>query len=267
MIAAVLAVLAAAPVAVRTDDPVYLDQIGRAIEHGRLIQAHEMMGMRGRSPELLRSPAYLRILGQLALAEDNNGDAFLHYRMARDADPTDCLAWEGMGLAALRLGRNNAALTALEEATRLCTDRWQSFNALGVLADRSGNWAAGKDAYAKALGIAPDQPAVLNNVGFSYLLQRRFDEAEAVLSKAKMIAPRDERIANNLDLAVAGQGKSITAASDTQAYRLNNAGYMAYLGGNIDAARTYFTEAMKLSPSYFTRASANLEMIEHNPKP
>lgn len=267
MIVAVLAVLAAVPITVRADTPVYLDQIGRAIEHGRLIQAHEMIGMIGHPPDLLRSPAFQRILGQLALAEDNNGDAYLRYKIARDADPQDCLAWEGMGLAALRLGRNNAAQAALNQATRLCTDRWQSFDALGVLADRSGNWAAGKDAYARALRFAPDQSRILNNMGFSFLLQRRFVEAEAVLEKAKMIAPRDKRIANNLDLALAGQGKSIAVATAAQAYRLNNIGYMAYLAGNLDTARSYFTDAMKLSPSYFGRASANLEMIEHAPKP
>ena len=187
--------------------------------------------------------------------------------MARDADPSDCLAWEGMGLAALRLGRNAAALASLEQATRLCADRWQSLNALGVLADRARNWAAAKDAYARALRNAPDQPAILNNVGFSLLLQRRFDEAEAILTKAKTIAPHDQRITNNLDLALAGQGKSITVGSDAQAYRLNNAGYMAYLGGNLETARTYFTEAMKLSPSYFARASANLDMVEHGTQP
>lgn len=267
MIAAVLAVLAASTIAVRADDPVYLDQIDRAIEHGRLIQAHEMISMGGHSPELLRSPIYLRILGQLALAENNNGDAYLRYRMARDANPKDCLAWEGMGLAALRLGRNNAAQAALNEATRLCIDRWQSFNALGVLADRSGDWAAGKDAYARALLVAPNQPEIMNNAGFSLVLQGRFDEAEAVLTKAKLFAPRDERIANNLDLALAGQGKSITVATAAQAYRLNNVGYMAYLAGNLDTARSYFSDAMKLSPSFFERASANLEMIEHAPKP
>lgn len=267
MIAALLAVLAAATLAVRADDPVYLDQIARAIEHGRLTQAHEMIALRGHSPALLQSPEYLRILGQLALAEDNNGDAYLRYRIARDADPKDCLTWEGMGLAALRLGRNNAAKAALEEATRLCAERWQSLNALGVLADRSGDWTAGRDAYARALQVAPDQPGILNNIGFSLLLQGRFDEAESVLSKARMIAPRDERVANNLDLALAGQGKSITVATAAQAYRLNNVGYMAYLAGNLDTARSYFTEAMKLSPSFFERASANLEMIEHAPKP
>ncbi|WP_219892831.1 tetratricopeptide repeat protein [Aquisediminimonas profunda] len=167
-----------------------------------------------------------------------------------------------MGLAALRLGRINAAKASLDEALQRCPDRWQSLNALGVLADRKGDWEAGRIAYAKALALAPDQPAVLNNVGFSLLLQRRFGEAEIFLTKAMSLAPADERISNNLDLAQAGQGKPITASNEAQAYRLNNAGYMAYLGGNLEAAKSYFNEAIKLSPSYFERAASNLEMAE-----
>ena len=54
----------------------------------------------------------------------------------------------------------------------------------------------------------------------------------------------------------------MTAGNEAEAYRLNNAGYMAYLGGNLDAARSYYSKAIKLSPSYFERASRNLELLE-----
>lgn len=226
-----------------------------------------MLGMIPRADPVAGSPAYLRILGQLALAEGNDGEAYLQYRKARDADAKDCVAWEGMGLAALGLQRPNAAKAALDAATRLCPDRWQSWNALGVVADLSGDWAAGRLAYGTALRLAPAQPAILNNFGYSLLLQRRFAEAEDMLRKAKAIAPGDARIASNLDLAEAGLGKPIVAQDNAQAYRLNNAGYMAYLGGNLDAARAYFTAAMKLSPSYFGRAAANLELVDEAPKP
>lgn len=259
--AVALATAAAAPAAPAIDVQTAA-RIEQAIERGRLVQAHEMIGLSIRSQADLQSPPFLKLVGQLALAEGDDATALASFQKLLLANPDDCVATEGFGIASLKSGKADAARAALEKALNLCPPRWQAFNALGVLADQRGDWVASEAAYRKALELVPDSARVLNNLGYSLLLQRRFSEAEAVLLRAKMESPRDERVLNNLDLAKAGQGKPIVARTDDEAYRLNNAGYVAYLEGRYDDARTYFVEAMKASPTHFGRAASNLEMLD-----
>jgi len=43
---------------------------------------------------------------------------------------------------------------------------------------------------------------------------------------------------------------------------LNNAGFMAYLLGKKDVAKTYFEQALETSQIHYDRAQANLDLVK-----
>lgn len=241
--------------------------IANALDHGRLLQAREMIAIERRKAN---APASILLDGldaRLALAEGRNADAFFAFTRLAEAFPNDCVVREGAGLAALRLGSLNGAQKLLNEAIAICPGQWRSWNALGVIADRNGDWSASAAAYARALALVPTEPVVLNNLGYSLILQRRFDDAEQMLRNAIRIAPNNDRLSNNLDIAMIAAGKALdpdiaNAPPARRATRLNNAGYISFLSGRTSVAKSYLDDAIAIGPAYFGRAARNLKIVE-----
>ena len=241
--------------------------IAQALDHGRLLQAREMIAIERQKATVSSTVSLDGLDARLALAEGRNADAFFAFTRLADASPNDCVAREGAGLAALNLGSLNGAQKFLNEATAICPDRWRSWNALGVLADRKGEWEASAAAYSRALTFVPAEPMVLNNLGYSLILQHRFDDAERILRNAVRIAPNNERLLNNLDIAMIAAGKPLDPdiAKDVparRAERLNNAGYISFLSGRTPIAKAYLEDALAIGPIQFGRAARNLEIVE-----
>ena len=97
---------------------------------------------------------------------ENYGNAGALFYKATQLAPNDGGAW--MGLAA-------------------CSDRIHRFD----LADR---------AYARAFKLVGATPEYYNNVGYSYLLRGKLQEARSNFLKAYELAPNDPTVANNLQL-------------------------------------------------------------------
>lgn len=71
---------------------------------------------------------------------------------------------------------------------------------LGIAASSQGNQKEAQRHFAKALEMSPNNPAVLNNMAVSLILDRKVDQAEAALRRvAKVGAPR-QQVAQNLVL-------------------------------------------------------------------
>ncbi len=241
--------------------------IAQALDHGRLLQAREMIAIERRKANASATVSLDGLDARLALAEGRNADAFFAFTRLADASPTDCVAREGAGLAALNLGSLNGAQKLLSEAIAICPDRWRSWNALGVLADRNGDWGASSAAYARALTLVPAEPIVLNNLGYSLILQHRFDDAERMLRNAIRIAPNNELLSNNLDIAMIAAGKplDLDIGKDIparRAERFNNAGYISFLSGRMPVAKAYLEDAVAIGPIHSGRAARNLEIVE-----
>lgn len=263
MIAALL-IAASVPAAA----PAGVDEaaIERAIDNGRFVQAHEMIDRSARPSHAADVAALSRLQGQLALAENRNGDAFLAFSRALRNGDGDCRSQEGAGVAALRLGRNNAAVAALSRAVASCPERSRAWNALGVAHDRQGSWSASNAAYAKASALDAGSVAIANNRGYSLILQRKFDDAIAVLGDLARQHPDDRQVRLNLDLALVSAGKPPVPRQpmepgDDWAIRLNNAGYVSYLLGRPAEARRFFDEAQLARSTPFPVAAANAALL------
>jgi Flp pilus assembly protein TadD len=84
---------------------------------------------------------------------------------------------------------------------------WTLLSAQGSVADRLDDHAGAQSYYRAALKIAPDQPAVLSNLGLSYALTKNLGAAEETLRRAADQPKADARVRQNLALVLALEGK------------------------------------------------------------
>lgn len=266
----ILALLIAADIAAATPPPPApsLADVAHAIDVGRLDQARLMIqravaaGVSGREVD--------RLLADLAFASGKNDEALLRYRQLRQAGASDARLCEHAAIAALRLLDSAGAKPFVECATAASGASWRAWNARGVLADFSQDWAAADEAYAKAAQLAPASGEVVNNQGWSLLLRGDWRRAEAVFERAAALDPRSKRIASNLELARAALASDLPQrrAGESEhdwAARLNDAGVAAKVLGDRTRAIAAFTQALEVSGSWYTRAANNLEALGVKP--
>ncbi len=79
---------------------------------------------------------------------------------------------------------------------------WALWLAAGNAADQAGDWTAARDALGQALALAPDEPRVLNQLGFG-MIERREDEPRAMrlIERASAAQPNNAAIVDSLGWA------------------------------------------------------------------
>lgn len=241
----------------------FVAAVDRAIEANRLIQAEAMLE---RTDIAIDASDRARLEASLLLALRRDADAASRFARLLEQSPNDCRLQAGAGIAALRLGRTAEAEPELKAATAACPDRAEAWGALAVLEDKQGRWDRSDAAYARAIALSKDNPALLNNAGVSLMARKRFGDAIRLFRQALLLDPSNTRARNNLDIAqvAGGERPSFDAEEDSQrkAERLNNAGYAALLAGDDTAATSYFDEAIRTNPFRFDTAEANLKGAE-----
>lgn len=110
------------------------------------------------------------------------GDVYLAMNRPKDAASAYARA-----IDAARVGKAPAA------------EVWPLYLQRGDALDRSGDWIAAKASLEQALALAPDQPLVLNQLGYS-LIARRDDVARggALITRANAMRPDDPAITDSL---------------------------------------------------------------------
>ena len=201
--------------------------------------------------------------GELSLARGRYDAALASFKTV-DANPgLGARALEGEGIALSQLNRSAEALSILQKAVALDAKAWRAWNALGAEYDRRRDWADAETAYARALDESQNAAAVLNNRGYSRLLQNRLDDAVTDFVAALQKKPDLAAARTNLRLAIAMKGEYARAVEGatpgTKAAILNNAGFAAMLRGDYAQAEDLLAQAMKAKGEYYGRASANLE--------
>ncbi len=125
---------------------------------------------------------------------------------------------------------------------------------LAVLAHGRGAEAASDEHCATALKLAPDDPEILCDRGYSLYLRRNWADAETHFRKALAHAPRDARTHNNLGLALARQGDREGALAEFARAGLDRGDAQANLAlatameGRIDEARELYAAAVAAKP-------------------
>jgi len=126
-------------------------------------------------------------------------------------------------------GKFNEAITTYSQALQrngVLTDKdWPVLFARGSCYERMGQWKLAEADMQHALELKPDQPDVLNYLGFSWLTRgEHVEEARDMIEKAVMARPNDPQIVDSMAWAL-------------------------YLAGHYEEASGYGERAIELLPS------------------
>ena len=258
-------VLAAALAATVAPPGQALAEAEHAIAAGRIDQARIMIGNAIKSGA--KGAEVDRLLADLAFANGEFGMALGRYEALLAGDAANSLYAERAGISAFRTGDVARAARHLELATSLPNASWRAWNSRGVVADHFGDWRMSEEAYGRAAALSPDQPEVLNNIGWSMLLQGRWEEGIALLERAALLDQKSQLIADNLWLARAALASDLprrrSGESDEDwAARLNDVGVIASIRGERGRAIAAFAQAIEARSNWFERAANNLAQLE-----
>jgi len=260
----VIAVLLAAGIATAQPASV-LDEAAHAIQVERLEEARLILGKAMRDG--YSGYRVDRLLADLAFAKGNYAEAESRYGSLLRADPEDAAVAERAAISALKANDYAQARAFVSRAVGLPGATWRTWNAQGVMCDIERDWACADRAYAEAFVLSPQQPDVLNNRGWSFMLRGQPARALELFEDAAEIDPKDARIANNLELARAAIAKDLplrrpNESDSAYAARLNDAGMVAEQQGENARAIAAFSRAIAVNDTWFARAANNLKEAE-----
>jgi len=241
-----------------------LKEIDRAIEEGRLLDAQQYLDTAFLAQ--VQDPRLLLRSGELNLAKRRYPEAVRNFTQAEGVAAERPKALQGKGIALAEMGRSDDAVTALKAAVAADPNLWRTWNALAVQADRRHDWADAETNYTAALGVPGVKPVVLNNRGYSRLLQGRYAEASGDFVRALEIDPGLKEARTNLRLSLAMQGRydqaiQVSGAEDRGTV-LNNAGFAAVMRGDYPQAEKLFQQAVDARGNAYGRALENLKMVK-----
>ena len=236
----------------------------KAIDEQRLLDASESLDRAYLSGA--KDVRLSLLSGELQLARGHYAEAVDALKAADSAPLTRAMALEFEGIALSMLDRSDEAFAALQDAVAADPAAWRAWNALAGEYDRRRDWTRAEAAYDHAMTGSDGAAIVLNNRGYSRLLQGRFDDAKADLVAALEKKPDLTAARTNLRLAMAMKGEydraTTAGAQEDEAALLNNAGFAAMMRGDYAQAETLLTRAMQAKGQYYARASENLEIVK-----
>lgn len=153
------------------DDPMYVDaELGRA-DALQDAEKHDaaIAVLRGLASSHGHIPRVHMSLGDVLRGEDRHEEAREAYTRAVDMIPEPA------------------------------PNHWFLFYARGITNERTDNWGQAEKDFRKALELSPDQPLVLNYLGYSMVEMRLdLDEAQLMIEKAVAARPEDGYITDSL---------------------------------------------------------------------
>lgn len=151
-------------------------------------------------------PAYLQAeLGRAgALVASGHTDTAIEVlrRLAKD-HPDRIEVWNTLGDTLRREESFDEAATAYDEAIARIKGEpevyWSLYFARGICKERAKNWTGAEADFKRALELYPDQPSVLNYLGYSYIdRNENLDQALKMIEKAAAERPDDGAIIDSL---------------------------------------------------------------------
>ena len=203
-------------------------------------------------------------VGLVLLKKQVPGQALAHFDNVLTMYPEDALAVQGRGQALLASGRYPEAEEALRLAIAADPRLWKAFEALGVALDAQGRHAEAIAELEQSLSMRPRNPSALNNLGVAHHRNGDYERAVEVLELAgRLGGDMANRARNNQARSLVKLGRwaaalaALEKAADApRAY--NNLGLLFMSEGHPRNAMACFESAIRLSPSHYAKAVANL---------
>ncbi len=161
------------------------------------------------------TPAYVAAsLGRVdALIADDRSDAAIEaLEQLAQSQPDLIEVWVSLGDTLRQNERFVDAIAAYDSAVALIDkplpDHWVVFYARGICHERQKTWDKAEADFRKALELSPDQPQVLNYLGYSYLEKNtNLDEAMSMIERAAKARPDEGAIIDSLGWALYRLGR------------------------------------------------------------
>ncbi|MGB8817261.1 MAG: tetratricopeptide repeat protein [Rhizobiaceae bacterium] len=152
---------------------------------------------------------------------DKKDDAVKVLTALIDKEPADTRAYLALGGVHATAKDYKSAADVYERAVKSIgkPDRadWNLFYQRGIANERTKNWDVAEASFKEALKLYPDQPQVLNYLGYSWVdMNKNLDEALGMIRKAVEIRPDDGYIVDSLGWAYYRLGRFDEAASELE---------------------------------------------------
>ena len=133
-------------------------------------------------------------------------EAITHLRKLLDQDPDDMRAYLALGgVYAAKEDFKSAGLVYDQAAERLKSpdqSNWNIFYQRGIAYERQKQWPKAEPNFRKALELYPDQPQVMNYLGYSWVdMNMNLEEGLELIRKAVDLRPSDGYIVDSLGWA------------------------------------------------------------------
>jgi Flp pilus assembly protein TadD len=124
-------------------------------------------------------------------------------------NPNDPKLVAYLGKELILAGRSKAGVEQLNKAILAGETNWKNYSALGSGYDQIGQFVQAREAYHKAQQLNPNEVAIYNNIGMSYILEGNLEMAETSLRAAQKLPEGEfnQTLRQNLALAVGLQGR------------------------------------------------------------
>ncbi len=188
------------------------------------------------------------LLGVLYGRDRRWDEALQAFARSLDAEPRAADALVNRGWVLLELRRYDDAITAFEAALRLQPRMARAHAGLGsAMVEARGDYPEGMSRYLAAVKLDPENPALLNDLGWLSYKMNRYPEAVLALEKAAALDPKDPMVATNLGLAYQKAGRGQEAIAHLQrALAINPEYTLALYGlGKAYESRGQYPEALQ----------------------
>ncbi len=124
-------------------------------------------------------------------------------------NPQDAKLIAYLGKELILSGRAKAGIEQLQKAISAGENNWKVYSAMGSGYDQIGQHAKAREAYNQALAQNPQEVAIHNNIGMSYILEGDLETAEKSLRAAQKLPDGEfnQTLRQNLALSVGLQGR------------------------------------------------------------
>jgi tetratricopeptide (TPR) repeat protein len=147
---------------------------------------------------------------------------------------------------------------ALDRIPKLTERQWSLFYSRGISYERSQQWPKAEADLLKALELSPDQPYVLNYLGYSWVEKGiHLDRAQAMLAHALQLRPKDPEIIDSVGWSLYQLGRSAGAVDHLEkavelrpqdAVINNHLGDAYWRVGRRNEARFQWQRSLNLDP-------------------
>jgi Flp pilus assembly protein TadD len=250
-----------------------LEQIELAIAAGRLVQAGSMLNGIQSDLSANQVERHALLSAELYMA---TGDAAAAAKAiaplsANTAEP--CRYGAVAGWLAYQAGDWNRAIAMLAKSVETCAADPGRWNLLGLALMRKNELPAALEAFDHALMLAPAHAALLNNRALVHAYSGQTEDAIAGLERAAQLEPANGGIIANLAVLKANVGMTPDVdgaqSPQVQAMILEKAGQGALAADRVEAARSYFTEALLRSERFdqnlWASATSAQSAVEQGP--